>query len=435
MSPRRPVVGVAAALAGSLAACDRPTPTRGPAPAPVAAPIAAPAPEPPSSEAALHRTPPASSALDPAATAINGFAVDLYQRLAGTPGDLLVSPASITVAFAMTYLGARGETAEEHARVFRYAGRDTPERLAEALARWTAPRRTGEVALANRLFGERTLAMHAAYLERTRAVFGAPLEQVDFRGAPDASRAHINQWVKAQTRDRIVDLLPGDAVRADTRLVLVNAVYFKDVWQSPFRKDATAPGTFHAPGGPRPVPMMRKTETLRLGVVADAGLRVLELPYQGGLFSLVVVLPDAVDGLPAVERALTADALARWTAALRPQQVALELPRFKIEPGEPLRLARTLAAMGMATTFSGLRANFGGISDEPLVVAEAYHKAFVAVDEEGTEAAAATAIAMAPGGPPPRPTAFVVDRPFLFLIRESATGAILFLGRLTAPKA
>lgn len=377
-------------------------------------------------------TPPACD--DAAAASIKGFAVDLYHRLAGTPGDLLVSPASISVAFAMTYLGARGETAKEHARVFYYRDADTPRRLADALARWTAVRPGGEVAAANRLFGERTTTFHPAYLERTRSVFAAPLESVDFKGAWEPSRAHINAWVKHQTRDRISDLLPGGSVVRDTRLVLVNAIYFRDTWQSPFDGDATAPADFHAPGGARPVPMMRKTETLRLGVVADARLKVLELPYQGGVFSLVVVLPDAVDGLAAVERALTTEALARWISGAQLRRVAVQLPRFKIEPAEPLRLARTLTAMGMTTAFDATRADYSGMADEPLVLSEAFHRAYIAVDEVGTVAAAATAIAMIPGGMPPRPVEFVADRPFLFVIREVASGAIVFIGRLTDPK-
>jgi serpin B len=265
-------------------------------------------------------------------------------------------------------------------------------------------------------------------------VFAAPLEPLDFKGAWEASRAHINEWVKTRTREKIVDLLPGGSVVRDTRLVLVNAVYFKDTWQTPFDATATRPATFHAPGGAHPVPMMRKTETLRLAAIADAGLSVLEIPYQGGAFSLVVVLPDAVDGIAKVERALTAESLSRWISAARPRLVALQLPRFKIEPGEPLRLARTLTAMGMATAFDGTRANYGGMTDEPLVLSEAFHKAYVAVDEVGTVAAAATAIAMAPGGAPPKAVDFIADRPFLFVLREVASGAILFIGRLTDPK-
>lgn len=373
-----------------------------------------------------------SSSPDLAAASINAFAVDLHRVLARRPGNLVTSPASIALAFLMLYEGARGATAGELARVF-HLGADPDASRSEfvrLLLRWSGQRDV--LAVANRLYAERSLALFPEFLARLAERFGAPLVPLDFRGAAEQARAAINQWVAEHTHHKIRDLLPPPSVRPDTLLVLVNAVYFKNVWSRPFDPDDTCRATFHAPGGTTIVPMMRRTDDLPLAVVADAGLRLIELTYAGGEQSMVIVLPDARDGLPTVERALTAESLQRWLAGLAPRRVAVELPRFELRPPKALALSTVLEQLGLVTIFDPGRADLGGITDGPLVVDEAYHKAFIAVDEQGTTAAAATAVAMVQS-PRPNPLEFRADHPFLFLVRDRPSGAILFLGRLDDP--
>lgn len=422
-------------LASGLLACGSAEPTRPAAKQPSApeVPVTAPTAAPPT-------TPPAPVDPTRAATvaqSINRFAVDLYRNLAHTPGDMVVSPASISLAFAMTHAGARGETEKDIARVFHFAGDPAALRgdFAATLAGWTVSREGQELAVANRLYGERTVKFEPAYLELTRGVFAAPLEMVDFKTAAEPARQNINGWVAARTHDKIKDLIPGGGLDASTRLVLVNAVYFKGTWDEPFKDFDTQPAKFLGSAGERPIKMMQRTDDLRLAVIADAKLRVLELPYTGELFSLVVVLPDAKDGLRAVEEALNADALTSWIDGAMPQLVTVKLPRFKIEPGDPLKLRSVLSDLGMASAFGA--ADFTGMApaSEEIRISEAVHKAFIAVDESGTEAAAATAVMTKGGGMPPaqKPIEFTADHPFLFFIRDMKTGALLFMGRLADP--
>ena len=373
------------------------------------------------------------------AESINAFAVDLHHALADQPGNLFVSPASIAVAFAMTHAGARGETEQQIARVFHFGddAAKTREGFAAALAGWAVPQENLELTVANRLFGEKTATFEPAFIDLTRTVFGAPLELTDFKGAPDPARDHINSWVAAHTHDRITNLVPVGGINATTRLVLVNAVYFKAGWREPFSEAQTKNGAFHVASGKKTVELMTRTDEYPANVVASAKLKLVELPYQS-TFSLVVVLPDAKDGLAAVEKAMTAEALRGWISGLRSQRVAVKLPSFKIEPTEGLRLAGILAGLGMPAAFDAQAADFTGMApkSEQIVLSEAVHKAFVAVDEKGTEAAAATAVAARAGGMPPsgEPLDFTVDHPFLFLIRDTNTGAILFMGRFTDPQ-
>ncbi len=441
-----------------LLACGPATPATPTTPAKPATPAA---PAPPTAQATATATPPTPAPTadaqpeigDPAPTkarpadsktraavaaSINAFAVDLHRALAGRAGNLFVSPASITIAFAMTHAGARGETRQEIARVFHLGSdaRAVHEGFAAALAAWSAPQDELELAIANRLFGEQTVKFEPAFVDLTRASFAAPLEATDFVGAAEPARARINAWVARRTHDKIVDLLPPGGIDSDTRLALVNAVYFKARWSAPFSEGSTGRADFHGASGERPVMMMERTG--RFPVHVGAGLKVLELPYRGG-FSLVVVLPDAQDGLAAIEQALDLKAVRGWISGLREQDVAVKLPRFKIEPGEALRLAAVLGELGLRTAFSAGAADFTGMAprSEQIVLSEAFHKAFIAVDEHGTEAAAATAVVAKRGGAMPvdAALAFTADHPFLFMIRDTESGAILFMGRLADPPA
>ncbi|MBX3221101.1 MAG: serpin family protein [Labilithrix sp.] len=378
------------------------------------------------------------------ATSANALGFDLWSRAraseAAGAGNLAMSPASISVALAMTYGGAKGETAAQMKRVL-HAEDDAGAwmaswgRLARALAE---PSRPMTLRIANQLFGEKTYTFEPPYLDEVRAAFGAPLEAVDFKTAAEPSRARINAWVEERTEQRIKDLLPEKSLKPLTRLVLVNAIYFLGAWQSPFEAKRTRDEPFMTtPTSSKPVPTMHQVAHVRLAQ-AD-GVKVLELPYKGGAASLLVALPDRVDGLAALEASLSNATLDGWTRRLATENVHVALPRFEVNPAAPLSLAKELSALGMPLAFERKRADFTKIADpkdpdERLNIDDVFHKAFVKLDEKGTEAAAATAVAMAAGGAAPaKPLEFKADHPFLFFIVDKASGLVLFMGRVTAP--
>jgi serpin B len=386
-----------------------------------------------------------SSAL---ASAANSFSVELWRSLGARDGNLAVSSGSISLALAMTWAGARGETASQMAEKLHFD--DTGGlhgAAANLLARWNDPERDSyELRVANRLFGDRAFAIEKEFLALTRDRYGAGIEGLDFRGAAERSRSRINGWVAGQTRDRIRDLLPKSSIDEGTRLVLVNAVYFLGRWQAPFETEATSDAVFHRSGGEPTVrvPTMHRTGSHRYAETDE--LQVLELPYEGADFAMTLLLPRAVHGCSELEGQLSADQIARWIGALGYEPVEVAIPRFEIDPAEPLRLAGSLRAMGMELAFDPRAADFTGIakasgSEDRLFIAEVFHKAFVKVDEAGTEAAAATAVDMGPTAAappfdePPPPKVFRADHPFLFLIRDVRSGVILFTGRVSDPSA
>ena len=373
----------------------------------------------------------------------DAFAVDLYRQIANTgPGNLAMSPASIALALGMTYAGARGETARQmHDALHLKLDATATHRAFGTLLRSWAPRdgRPYELSVANRLFGEKTVEFRPSFLDATGSFYGAPLEALDFIPAPDDARKHINEWVAEQTRDKIVDLLPEGSIRDDTRLVLTNAIYFLGQWQRAFAKDSTHTAPFFAPGGQVDAELMHQEGSFAYGEVD--GMKVLHMPYQGDDLAMTVLLPDAVDGLSAVEEKLSADALQRWIGSTGGQRVRLWLPRFKIAPEAPIALGKMLRDQGMPLPFDRTNADLGGIADlerlnENLVISEVFHKAFVEVDEKGTEAAAATGVivvGITRAAPVVEPKELRADHPFLFLIRDTRSGAILFMGRVTRP--
>ncbi|MBW2463039.1 MAG: serpin family protein [Deltaproteobacteria bacterium] len=385
------------------------------------------------------------------ARASNAFGFDLYEktREATPEGNLAISPASIALAFDMAFGGARGETAAEMRQVMHIEGSDAAlhEAASRILGRFNDPNRQEyELRVVNRLFGEETYTFEQDFLALTRTQYRAPLETIDFQGAPEAARQHINRWVGEQTAERITDLLPPESIQGDARLVLVNAIYFLGTWATPFEERATADVPFSLPDGNRvDVPTMHQVETMAYAKVD--GVTVVELPYEGGELVMTLVVPDAVGGLPALEGRLDAETFGTWVTAagapapgqLGAPTVSLFLPRFEMRT--KVTLSDHLKALGMRQAFLDGVADFTGIANPPnpverLHISEAYHQVFVAVDEEGTEAAAATAVVMGRGaGPPPAPPVEVrVDRPFLFAIRERTSGTVLFLGRINDPR-
>lgn len=385
----------------------------------------------------------ASSAQRALAASVNQLSVALYGQLRGAQGNLVVSPASLAMALMMTWGGARGDTAAEMAAVL-HLGEDTDAVLAAAgalLAVWNDPGRTRyTLRVANRLFGEQTYTFQPEFLTRTERLFGAPLEALDFQKQAEAGRARINGWVEDQTEEKIKDLIPPGGVDDQTRLALVNAIYLLADWELPFESRNTRPAPFYLAGGAsKEVQTMFQVEAFRYHK-AD-GVAVLEMPYVGGDLAMFLVLPDTRDGLPAVEEALDASKLSAWFTAAKHQRVRVWLPRFTIDPTEPMRLSEPLIALGMARAFDRVRADFTGIADPPhpddrLFISQVFHKAFIKVNEQGTEAAAASAVVMAragsapPAAPPPE---FRADHPFLFFLQDSRSGMILFAGRVVDP--
>jgi serpin B len=371
----------------------------------------------------------------------NAFGFDVYARLRKTPGNLAFSPASLGMGLLLPWGGARGETEAAFRKVLHLSG--SPAELLPAWGQLVAtvqdPSRRATLHVANRLFGEKSYTFQTAYLEATKAAFGTGLEPVDFRGAPQEARSSINAWVEEQTEDRIRDLVPASGVSKDTRLVLVNALYFLGRWKKAFEAEATRPAPFHAAAGAsRDVPTMHRTGAFPFA--ARDGLKALEMPYEGEGLSMLILLPNAVDGLGAIEDSLDAATLDRITGTLAPTRVAVALPKFEVNPSESLALADTLKSLGLAVAFDRDRADFTGIANPPdpddrLVLDDVFHKAFVRVDEAGTEAAAATATSMvrAASAPAPPEAEFQADHPFLFVLRDTATGLVLFMGRVADP--
>ncbi|MBI4952868.1 MAG: serpin family protein [Myxococcales bacterium] len=409
---------------------EQPLPNDPAGPAPAPSPLA-PVPPGPAIEA--------SGTSDAAVRAANAFGLDLYERLRSAEGNLAFSPASIALALAMTYAGARGETAQQMRDTLHLPadGAALHAAWASVLAGYQALVREPEaptLRVVDRLFGERSLRFDPAFLELTARRYGGELAPSDFLGAAEAERARINDWVAEQTAGRITDLMPLGSVSSATSLVLVNALYLKASWAHPFDLDHTRPGPFASPGkGPHDVPLMREQSEARYAATPDAEL--CELAYRGGRFATLFVLPKDAAGLAALEARLDAAALASWVAALGPTEVDVTLPRFRLEPAASLSLGAHLAALGMPLAF-GAGADFSGVGDGAgFHLDDVVHKAFVAMDEAGTEAAAATATAMTMGVRVPRADAptFVADHPFLFFVRDTQTGLVLFAGRVVDP--
>lgn len=376
--------------------------------------------------------------VDTLARGNTAFAVDLLHRVGGDHDNLFFSPYSISAALGMTSAGAAGDTLDAIADTMRFElGQDALHPAFNRVDRDLASRaevggddtRPFQLNVVNALWGAEDMTIEQGFLDLLAAHYGAGLRLLDFYGDPDGSRDVINDWVEAQTGDRIQNLLPEGSVTPDTRMVLTNAIYFNASWATPFTEGATADAPFAVPGaGPVPVPTM--VQTAPLGLAAGDGWQAIDLPYDGHQVSMSIIMPD---DYPAFEAGLTAGQLDAIIAALRPAgEVNLFLPRFGFETDLPL--TRPLQSMGMAIAFGG-GADFSRMSPEPLQITDVLHKAFIGIDEAGTEAAAATAVIVgrdsAVGGDP---RVVRVDRPFLFVIRDRPTGLVLFLGRVLDPR-
>jgi serpin B len=370
----------------------------------------------------------------------NAFAVDLYGQLSAQPGNLFFSPESVSTAFGMAYAGAHGQTAAELARVFHFTL--PPDRLHPAmgalLAGMNAPHQGYALSVADALWAQQDEKFLPAYLNLVQANYGAGFRAVDFKTAPDSVRATINQWVEKQTNDKIRNLLGPGTVTPLTRLILTNAIYFKAAWADQFEKNGTKNEDFHLSAGKTiQAPMMHNWGGYEY--FKGPAFQALLLPYEKGEISMLILLPDDVDGLPALEHSLSAGNLEKWVASLSyAHEVIVSLPRFKIT--QQFELSSTLENLGMKAAFDSNSADFSAMTgNKNLLISAAIHKAYIDLDENGTEAAAATAVVMAMATavqsrtPPPPPIVFTADHPFLFLIRDNESGGILFMGRVVDP--
>lgn len=373
----------------------------------------------------------------------NQIATELYLRSIEGQKNMVMSPASISLAFGMVYAGARSRTARQMATTFRY---NLPQSEIHA-AFGTALRgldtdeeRPFELTVANRLFGEKTMSFTAGFVDVTKDHYQAELERLDFRHAPEPSRLHINDWVAKSTHDRIQDLLPQDSVKDYTSLVLTNAIYFKGKWKQAFPKASTKEETFNTPTASVKAQMMNLTGQHAFAEVD--GVQMLQMAYKGDALAMQLVLPNAKSGLPALEKKLVRNELDALAGALRSREVIVSVPRFTLAPQEAIALSDTLKAMGLTDAWEVDKANLRGMAklkpNQNLFLQEAFHKAFIEVEEAGTEAAAATAVVVGIGTTsiapePPPPVRFNADHPFLFVIRDVSTQAILFIGRVNDP--
>lgn len=373
------------------------------------------------------------------------FAADLYSVIREDDGNLIFSPYSISSALAMTYAGARGMTEEEMASALRWTlaqGELHPafnklDLDLESLGLATPAPGVGEgeplrLSIANSVWGQAGLEVIQEFLDTLAVNYGAGLRTVDFVNAPEAARQAINDWVSEETAGRIKDLIPPSAIDDLTRLVLANAIYFKASWLDPFDPEETSDGAFHLLDGSEvTVPMMQKA-ALRTRHAEARGVQAVEIPYYPGNASFLLILPPE-GGFESFEESLDADTIDGILSELSDADVDLRMPKFEFESDVDLK--DPLKALGMEKAFDAEQADFRGIAVEGvqnLYISDALHKALISVNEEGTEAEAATAVIVSDQSA--HPFAEVnADRPFVFLIRDNATGTVLFMGRVVDP--
>jgi serpin B len=378
----------------------------------------------------------------------NAFAFDLYRELRSAyDTNILASPYSVSLALAMTWAGARNATAEQMAEAMRFALDQTELPAAfGALSEDLTTRGTAEedvdeqvtaraLKIANALWGETSYPFSPDYIALVGEEFKAALNLVDFKGAPEESRLEINDWIADNTNDRIKNIIPEGVITPDTRLVLANAIWFYGAWLYQFEADRTRDEDFtRLDGSTITVPFMRQQEDF--SYAQGDGFQAVELPYEGSGFAFTVVLPDEGE-FETIEGSLDAESFAGIVDSLERTDIVLSLPSFTFEFGASLSDA--LKSLGMTEAFEAGIADFSGMIDgtppEKLFISEVIHKAFIKLDETGTEAAAATVVVMeGASAVQSDPLEVKIDRPFLFAIRDTTTGTLLFLGRVLSPE-
>ena len=378
----------------------------------------------------------------------NKFTLDLYQVLQKddkfTDQNIFYSPSSISIALAMTFMGARGDTAKQMSEALHWEAmtsdqlHDQQRHFLDALQE--SNDEGNELLAANRLFVQKSFTVEQEFLEGTKRFYNAEMALTDYQKDPEGARKEINDWVENKTKENIKNLIPEGIIDSGTELTLVNAIYFKGIWQNEFDQRATRSKDFFVSKKKKvKVKMMKlKTNFKHIANVGELGCQLLELPYQGEDLSMLILLPQDKYGLTSVEDSLTHDKLQKAIALTQVQpsgEVKVYLPRFNMT--QEFQLKKLLAKMGVTDMFNANKADFTGISPG-LFVTHAIHKAFVEVNEKGTEAAAATAVLMSRSKSPPGGSAkipvFCADHPFLFLLCHKKSGGILFMGRMMKPE-
>ena len=372
------------------------------------------------------------------ASADNGaFAFDIFAELRSEEGNLFFSPFSISSALAMTYGGAGGDTASQMEKALRFTGGKelTHRAFSELGERMAEIQKEGnvELSVANSIWPQSGYPFLPEYLSLLEINYGVEITPLDYARAPEPSRKKINGWVEDKTKEKIKDLIPQGSIDPLTRMVLVNAIYFKGNWADQFDPEATKTAPFTLSSGESvEVPFMARTG--KYGYAGFPGFQMVELPYAGRDLSMLVLLPDAGTPLSSIEEKMNIENFETWKKFLSEEKVVLFLPRFRITWGS-FSLVKALQSLGMVDAFSSSCADFSGMDGRPdwLYITDVLHKAFVDVNEEGTEAAAATAVVVGARSVAAPPVVFRADRPFLFIIQEKSTGSILFMGRVSDP--
>lgn len=376
--------------------------------------------------------------LDPLVTANIQFALDLFKHLdeQNSDGNIFVSPFSISMALALVYLGAKEKTATQMAQMLGFDEvKGVHLQFQKLQTELINPNAKYSLNLANRLYGEKTYEFLQDFLAASLEHYQAGLGAVDFRKAAEAARQEINSWTEEQTAGKIQNLLGKGSVGSDTRLVLVNAIYFKAKWKDTFKKEDSFTGQFKLKKSiTKDLEMMQQTGSFLYFHNREFAFKIIELPYVQDELSMIILLPDDNNGLEILQKSFTLNRLRNWTNPKNMSwtSVQVTLPKFKLE--EKYDLSSILPKLGMVDAFDGKKANFSGMSKgKDLSVSKVIHQSFVAVDEEGTEAAAATAVTIVSTSTRFPPEEFKADHPFLFFIRHAKSQSILFYGRLTSP--
>lgn len=369
----------------------------------------------------------------------NAFALNLYQSLASQDGNLIYSPFSISLALAMTYAGARGETESQMADVLHFTGQDSTHKAFNALDLGLAQHgqstnkdlKPMQLNIANAVWAEQTYPFQQDFLDTIALNYGAGIHLADFVNQYEPTRKEINRWVEDQTNDKIKNLLAEGTLDSDTRMVLVNAIYFKADWLTTFDPNDTHDAPFHLLDGSEIQVKMMSNGLYNVPYVSSNGYQAIELPYAGETAAMTILVPDE-GRFSEFESKLDAAKLNEILNAMQPTSVQLGLPKFQFT--SEFSLPGQLSALGMTDAFDPNLADFSGMTgNRDLYVSDVIHKAFVAVDEKGTEAAAATAVIMEMASAPMFENVLTIDRPFIFFIRDTVSGQILFAGRVVNP--
>ncbi|KFO33736.1 leukocyte elastase inhibitor isoform X2 [Fukomys damarensis] len=377
--------------------------------------------------------------MEPLSTANTAFALDIFLLLCKNDrtGNVFISPYSISSAMGMVFLGTRGDTAAQLSKALHFdMVKDVHSGFQSLNAKLNKHGASYTLKLANRLYGEKTYDFLPEFLASTKKMYGAEMVSVDFQDDTENTRKKINKWVKEQTEGKIPELLAPGVLDDTSKLVLVNAIYFKGMWQEKFLKSDTIDMPFRLnKKDTKTVKMMCQTARFPYGYIKELKCQVLELPYQGQKVSMIILLPDDIEddttGLEEIEKQLTLEKLREWTEDLETIEVNVQLPRFKLEKSYSLN--DSLAHLGVRDLFSSSKADLSGISRaRDLSISKIIHKAFVEMNEEGTEAAAATA-GVAVFAMLTQEVNFSANHPFIFIIKDNTIDESLFIGRFASP--